>query len=138
MDESTSTFLKYANDTDMGTTLESQGPFTVLVPNNEAFAKFKKANPALYKSVVSDRNLLKELLRYHMMNAVTMSGDFKNGDKLDTLEGDRISVSTSSKGAKFNGRARIVTSNLKTSNGVIQVIDTVLIPKSVRAEAAGK
>ncbi len=130
---STATFLKLATQAGLGDTLESQGPYTILVPNDAAFEKLKSSDPDRYKLITTNNDVLKGLLQDHIMNSVTMTTDFKNGDKVVTLGADRINVRSNSKGLVFNGKAKIVTSNLRASNGVIQIIDTVLVPKSIRA-----
>merc|ERR1711907_799934 len=67
------------------------------------------------------------ILEYHVLGAQVLSTDLKNGEKAKTLEGDSVTVGISSAGVKIND-ARVLKADVKGSNGVIHVIDTVLLP----------
>jgi uncharacterized surface protein with fasciclin (FAS1) repeats len=119
-------------------TLESPGPFTVFAPTNEAFAKLPAGT---VDTLLKPENLdtLKKVLTYHVVSGRISTMDLKKmihegGGKatLTTVEGETLTVSM--KGGKYmltdekGGMAEITIPNVYQSNGVIQVIDTVLMP----------
>jgi uncharacterized surface protein with fasciclin (FAS1) repeats len=105
-------------------TLEGEGPFTVFAPNNDAFA----ALPAgVLDKLIQPANLaaLQQILTYHVVAANVPSSDVKDGT-VTTVEGQDITLDTSD-GVKVND-AKVTKADLKASNGVVHVIDTVLLP----------
>ncbi|MBS1719478.1 MAG: fasciclin domain-containing protein [Armatimonadetes bacterium] len=107
--------------------LKGKGPFTVFAPTDAAFAKLPKA---LVDKVVNDKALLTKILTYHVLAANVMSTDLKDKLKAKTVQGEEIVVRIKGKTVRFN-KSNLVTADIKTSNGVIHVIDTVLLPPSV-------
>lgn len=100
------------------------GPFTVLTPTNHAFA----ANPGL-SSYLADLNHvedLREVLLYHILPGLYLTDDFENGP-IGTLQGEDVTVNVTSSSITFNG-AELVEGDILACNGVLQVIDEVLIP----------
>lgn len=108
-------------------TLKSEGPFTVLAPSDKAFKKLPKA---LVEKVTSDKELLKKVLTYHVIAGKVMSTDLKNGLTAKTVEGETVKVAIHGKDVRFN-KSKVVAADIAASNGVIHVIDTVLIPPSL-------
>jgi uncharacterized surface protein with fasciclin (FAS1) repeats len=109
-------------------TLKGAGPFTVFAPTDEAFAKLPAGTVEnLLKPENKDQ--LVAILTYHVVPGKVMSGDIagKTAD-VATVQGGNISVDAT-KGVKINN-ATVVTADIVTSNGVIHVIDTVILPKS--------
>lgn len=109
-------------------TLKGEGPFTVFAPTDEAF----KALPAgtlddLLKPENKDK--LKAILTYHVVPGKVMSGDLK-GKKTEakTVQGSAVTIDATA-GVKVDG-ANVVQADIQTSNGVIHVIDAVILPQS--------
>ena len=108
-------------------TLSGPGPFTVFAPTNEAFA----ALPAgLVDKLLKPENkaVLAKILTYHVLASKVMAADVKDG-KVATVEGGTITIDTMN-GVKVND-AKVVTTDIAASNGVIHVIDKVLVPADV-------
>jgi uncharacterized surface protein with fasciclin (FAS1) repeats len=109
-------------------TLKGKGPFTVFAPTDEAFAKLPKET---LDSLVLPENAakLKSILTYHVVAKKITAADIA-GKKLDvkTVEGEKITVDATSGTVKVNN-ATVTTADVAASNGVIHVIDTVLLPK---------
>lgn len=107
-------------------TLKSAGPFTVFAPTNDAFAKLPAGT---VESLLKPENKAKlvKVLTYHVVAGKTKSKDLA-GKKLDvaTVEGSKVAVD-GTHGVKVN-TATVTTADIYTSNGVIHVIDTVLLP----------
>ena len=103
-------------------TLKGKGPFTVFAPTDEAFAKIPKAQ---LDALLKDKAKLSAVLTYHVVPAQVLAKDVKAGD-VATVQGGKIAVTTDS-GVKVND-AKVVTTDVLASNGVIHVIDTVLMP----------
>jgi uncharacterized surface protein with fasciclin (FAS1) repeats len=108
-------------------TLKGKGPFTVFAPTDAAFAKLPKD---LVKKVTSDKKLLTTILTYHVVAGEVLSTSLKNGQRAKTVQGEQVRVGISGRTVRINN-ARVTTADIKTSNGVIHVIDTVIIPPSV-------
>ena len=106
-------------------TLKGKGPFTVFAPTDEAFAKIPKKD---LDALLNDKEALTRVLTYHVVPGKVMAADVVKLSSADTVEGHSIAIDASS-GVKVND-ANVVKTDIKTSNGVIHVIDTVLIPKS--------
>lgn len=103
--------------------LSGVGPFTVFAPTDEAFAKL---GPDTIKAVLADKALLTKILTYHVVSGRVMSGDVVKLSTATTLQGSDVKVSTYG-GVRIND-SLVITADIETSNGVIHVIDTVLIP----------
>ena len=107
-------------------TLKGTGPFTVFAPNDEAFAKLPEGTvESLLKP--ENKSKLVAILTYHVIPGKVMSGDIA-GKKLSvaTVQGGQVSVNAMS-GVMING-ANVVTADIAASNGVIHVIDKVILP----------
>ena len=103
-------------------TLKGKGPFTVFAPTDAAFAKIPKAD---LEALLKDKAKLTAVLTYHVVPAAVMAKDVKAGDA-PTVNGKPIKISTDN-GVMVNN-AKVTATDIKASNGVIHVIDTVLIP----------
>ncbi|MFT4692876.1 MAG: fasciclin domain-containing protein [Verrucomicrobiia bacterium] len=107
-------------------TLSGEGPFTVFAPTDAAFAKLPKGTVEdLLKPENKDR--LIAVLTYHVIGAKVMSSDVKTG-KVATINGQKLSIKANKKGVRVN-KANVVKVDIEASNGVIHVIDTVVLPK---------
>ena len=114
-------------------TLESKGPFTVFAPTNAAFGKLPAGT---VETLVKPENkaTLTKILTYHVVPGKLAASDLKDGMKLKTAEGEELSVKH--QGDKVwiidakGGQSMVTISNVNQSNGVIHVVDTVLLPAS--------
>jgi len=104
-------------------TLKGKGPFTVFAPTDAAFAKIPKAD---LDALLMDKAKLTKVLTYHVVPGTVMAADVKPG-KVKTVEGASLTVTT--KGGVMVNNAKVTSTDIKADNGVIHVIDTVLMPK---------
>lgn len=104
-------------------TLKGQGPFTVFAPTDDAFAKIPKAD---LDALLKDKAKLTAVLTYHVVAGKVMAADVKAG-QVKTIQGSELTVTTAG-GVKVNN-ANVVKTDIVADNGVIHVIDTVVIPK---------
>jgi uncharacterized surface protein with fasciclin (FAS1) repeats len=104
-------------------TLKGKGPFTVFAPTDEAFAKIPKAD---LDALLKDKAKLTAVLTYHVVAGKVMAADVKAG-KVKTVQGSDLNVTTTG-GVQVNG-ANVVKTDIVADNGVIHVIDTVVMPK---------
>jgi uncharacterized surface protein with fasciclin (FAS1) repeats len=110
-------------------TLKGEGPFTVFAPTNEAFAKVP---PELLDALLADpEGALTQILLYHVVPGKVMSSDLSEGLEATTVQGEAVTFSLAD-GAKVN-EANIIAADVEASNGVIHVIDSVILPPSVVA-----
>ncbi len=118
------TLVKAVQAAGLVDTLKSAGPFTVFAPTDEAFAKLP---PGALSGLIADPAKLKEVLLYHVVSGKVMAADVKPGfDK--TAEGASIKI-TVKDGNVFVNKAQVIKTDIVCSNGVIHVIDAVLMPK---------
>ncbi|HKV07403.1 MAG TPA: fasciclin domain-containing protein [Thermoanaerobaculia bacterium] len=104
-------------------TLKGPGPFTVFAPTDEAFAKLPAGT---LDALLKDKEKLKAVLTYHVVPGKVMAADVVKLSSAKTVQGGTLAIDTRS-GVKV-GTANVVKTDIATSNGVIHVIDTVLIP----------
>ena len=104
-------------------TLKGNGPFTVFAPADAAFAKLPKKD---LDALLADKSKLVAVLTYHVVPGSVMAKDVKAG-KVKTVQGSDLTVSTSG-GVKVDG-ANVVKTDIVADNGVIHVIDSVVLPK---------
>ena len=105
-------------------TLKGEGPFTIFAPTDEAFAKLPEGT---IEALLADKEKLTAILTYHVVPGRVMASDVVELDSARTVEGQSVSIDTSS-GVMVND-ASVVQADIVASNGVIHVIDTVLIPQ---------
>jgi uncharacterized surface protein with fasciclin (FAS1) repeats len=119
------TLAKLLTDADLIGVMKSPGPFTVFAPTDEAFAKVpKEALDALAK----DKTKLQQVLKYHVLTSAWTLDDVKTVKTAGTSMGQSLAIASSGGAVTVNG-AKIVKADIKCSNGVIHVIDAVLLPK---------
>jgi uncharacterized surface protein with fasciclin (FAS1) repeats len=104
-------------------TLKGKGPFTVFAPTDEAFAKIPKAD---LDALLKDKAKLTAVLTYHVVPGTVMAKDVKAG-KVKTVQGSELTVGTT--GGVTVDAAKVVKTDIVASNGVIHVIDSVVLPK---------
>jgi uncharacterized surface protein with fasciclin (FAS1) repeats len=105
--------------------LKRPGPLTVLAPTDEAFAKIPKAD---LDALMKDKVKLAAVLQYHVLAGNVATADLKMMKDFGTVQGQRIQISSAGAALKINN-ATVVKGDISASNGVIHVIDTVLLPK---------
>ena len=105
-------------------TLKGKGPFTVFAPTDEAFAKIPKAD---LDALLKDKAKLTSVLTYHVVPGKVMAADVKPG-KVKTVQGSDLTVTTNGGGVQVNG-ANVIKADIVADNGVIHVIDSVVMPK---------
>lgn len=111
---------------DLVDTLKGEGPFTVFAPTDDAFAALPEGTvESLLKPENKDQ--LVEILTYHVVAGKVMSGDLSNNMMAPTVQGGNVTILTEG-GVTVNG-ANVVQADIETSNGVIHVIDAVILPK---------
>ena len=113
---------------DLVATLKSPGPFTVFAPSDEAFAKLPAGT---VESLLKDIPKLKAILTYHVVAGTVMAADVMtmNGKTAATVNGALLKISTAG-GVKLNGEVNVVKTDIGCTNGVIHVIDSVLLPSA--------
>jgi transforming growth factor-beta-induced protein len=121
------TLVKLVGDAGLVQTLKGKGPFTVFAPTDEAFAKLPKA---LVERITGDKKLLTQVLTYHVVAGNVRSTDLSNGLKAKTVQGETLLVTIKGNKVMFN-KSNLIKADIGTSNGVIHVIDTVLLPPSI-------
>lgn len=105
-------------------TLQGEGPFTVFAPTDEAFAKIP---PDQLEALLADKDALTAVLTYHVVPGKVMAADVVSLESATTVQGSNITIDTSD-GVKVDG-ANVVTTDIEASNGVIHIIDAVIMPK---------
>jgi len=105
--------------------LQTEGPFTVFAPTDEAFAALPEGT---VESLLLPENLdkLVSILKYHVVSGRVYSDQLKNG-RVDTLQGSNVLVDLNDNGAFIN-KSKVIGADIATTNGVIHVIDNVLLP----------
>lgn len=107
--------------------LKGDGPFTVFAPTDEAFAKLPKETLAsLLKP--ENKSKLVDILTYHVVSGKVMAKTAVTLDKATALNKKDIALAVKGESLTLNGTAKVVTADIKCSNGVIHVIDTVILP----------
>jgi transforming growth factor-beta-induced protein len=109
---------------------------TVFAPTNAAFASLKKADPMTFNAVATTPALLKKILTYHVLGtevnaAAAIAVAAKHGS-VATLEGEKITLSIKAGELYLNRSAQVIKTNIAASNGIVHVINAVLIPPSVK------
>ncbi|MBL0093461.1 MAG: fasciclin domain-containing protein [Piscinibacter sp.] len=104
-------------------TLKGPGPFTVFAPTDEAFAKIPKAD---LDALLKDKAKLSAVLTYHVVSGKVMAKDVKAG-KVKTVQGSELTLGTT--GGVTVDAAKVVQADIVADNGVIHVIDSVVLPK---------
>ena len=105
-------------------TLEGPGPFTVFAPTDEAFAKLPAGT---VESLLADTAQLTKVLTYHVVSGKVMAADVQSLSSAPTVEGSELAIDASGGSVKVDD-ATVTQADIEADNGVIHVIDTVLIP----------
>lgn len=126
-----STLVSAVTAAELVDTLKGDGPFTVFAPNNAAFEKVEGLD-----AILANKEQLTAILTYHVVPGKVMAADVKAGD-VATVNGANIAVTVGEDGTvMLNGTAKVITTDVEASNGVIHVIDTVIVPPAAEAAPA--
>lgn len=104
-------------------TLQGPGPYTVFAPSDEAFSRMPES---IRIAITSNKEALAELLTYHVVTGEVTGSDVARLKSAETVQGSTITIDTSN-GVKVDG-ANVVTADIRASNGIIHVIDAVMVP----------
>ncbi|MGE5660270.1 MAG: fasciclin domain-containing protein [Actinomycetota bacterium] len=122
------TLVAAINAASLAQGLKTEGPFTVFAPTDEAFSKLPSGT---VEALLEDIPKLIQVLTYHILpNQKIMAADVSKENSLSTSEGSTLKIDSSADGIQVNG-AKIITPDVEADNGVIHIIDTVLIPQSI-------
>ena len=121
------TLAKALTAADLVATLKGPGPFTVFAPTDEAFAKLP---PGTLENLLKPENkaMLRRVLTYHVVPGKVLAADVVKVSSAKAVSGDALPI-TGSGGTVMVDKARVVKTDIAASNGVIHVIDTVLLPQ---------
>ena len=125
--ESFSTLVAAVKAAGLVDTLKGKGPFTVFAPTNEAFAKLPKGTvESLLKPENKDK--LVAILTYHVVAGNVKAADVVKLDKAKTVQGEEVMIEVKDGNVMLNGKSKVVKTDIEATNGVIHVIDTVILP----------
>lgn len=119
------TLVKAVQAAGLVDTLKSEGPFTVFAPTDAAFAKLPAGT---VEALLVDPKKLRAILTYHVVPGKIMARDVRPGE-VKSAQGDTLEITVSG-GQVMIDQAKVVTTDIGASNGVIHVIDTVVMPNS--------
>lgn len=119
------TFTQALAATGLDNILRAQGPFTIFAPTDEAFKKLSEFNDAIK---LENKDDLEDLLSYHIVQSKLMSEDLIKLNVVTTLSGKTLKVNAKD-GMKIN-EVEIAKSDLEATNGVVHIIDSVLMPQT--------
>jgi uncharacterized surface protein with fasciclin (FAS1) repeats len=119
-----STLLAALKVAGLDKTLAGKGPFTVFAPTNAAFAKIPKAT---LDALLKDKKRLTSVLTYHVVAGSVMAADVMKMTTAKTVEGTSVKIALMGKNVMID-KAKVLKTDIKASNGVVHVIDTVLMP----------
>jgi uncharacterized surface protein with fasciclin (FAS1) repeats len=119
------TLLTAATEAGLVETLKGEGPFTVFAPTDDAFAALPEG---ALDGLLADTDALKNVLLYHVVEGAVTADQVVGLTSADTVAGQPISIEVVDGGVVLNDTVKVVTTDIMTSNGVIHVIDGVLLP----------
>lgn len=120
-----STLVTAVTEAELVDTLNSEGPFTIFAPYNDAFAAVDNLD-----AILADQELLTSILTYHVVagESLDLQGLIDAGE-VTTVQGDTLTIAASDDLATVNGAA-VICGNVQVANGTVHIIDTVLVPES--------
>lgn len=128
---SLSTLVAAVTQANLVETLSGDGPFTVLAPDDDAFAAALSALGITSEELLA-REDLTDILTYHVIAGSVLSSDLTNGQVVTTVNGGTLTVDITDAGVFFvdanGGRAQVTTADVVASNGVVHIINAVLLP----------
>lgn len=130
------TLLAAVTEAELAETLGSEGPFTVFAPTDEAFEKLPKGTvETLLKP--ENRKQLVSILTYHVVSGRVFADQAVAAAKAETLQGQSVTISVDAEGIKIN-ESTVASADIQASNGVVHVIDQVLMPTILDPSATSK
>ena len=123
-DGSFGTLVAALQAADLVETLQGEGPFTVFAPTDDAFAKLPEGT---VESLLADIPALTDVLLYHVVAGNVMAADVVTLESAETVQGKDVSITVDGNTVRINDATVIIT-DIEASNGVIHVIDSVLLP----------
>jgi uncharacterized surface protein with fasciclin (FAS1) repeats len=124
-----STLVTALQVADLVESLKSSGPFTLFAPTDNAFSQVPQD---IINNLLQNTDQLKQVLLYHVIPGEYLAEDVMDNDQLETAEGEEITIDTS-RGDVMIDNAKLVQADINCDNGVIHIIDNVLVPSRVRA-----
>ncbi len=118
-----STLVTAVVEADLVDTLNSEGPFTVFAPTNDAFAAI---DPEVLDAVLADKDLLTQVLTYHVIAGESLGADGLSGTTMASVEGDDLVFGAD--GTTVND-VDVICSNVPVANGTVHIVDQVLLPQ---------
>ena len=106
-------------------TLQGDGPFTVFAPTDEAFAKLPEGT---VEALLKDKEKLTAILTYHVVSGEVLAEEVVKLDKAATVNGEHVSIKTAESGVMIDD-AKVISTDIICDNGVIHIIDSVILPK---------
>ena len=128
-DERFTTLVVALQAAELDSVLTGSGPFTVFAPTDSAFGKLPEGT---VESLLADIPALKDILLYHVVSGDVLAADVLNLESAETLQGDSFSISTEDGKVMVND-AEVIITDITASNGIIHVLDTVLLPPADEA-----
>lgn len=119
------TLVEAVKAADLVPVLKGKGPFTVFAPTDEAF---KKIPAETLQALLKDKKALAEVLTYHVVAGTVKAADVVKVTSAKSVQGGEIKVEVVDGKVKLNGSATVIKTDIETTNGVIHVIDTVILP----------
>lgn len=119
------TLVKALTETGLVETLKGDGPFTVFAPTDDAFAKLPEGT---VEALLKDKETLKSILLFHVVSGSVTSKQVVNLDKAETLAGKNVKVKVNDDKVMIND-SQVIAADIMATNGIIHIIDTVLIPE---------
>ena len=117
------TLIKAVQEAGLTDILRKEGPYTIFAPTDEAFSKLPAGT---IEKLLQDKEKLTNILTYHVVPNKVMAKDVSSLQKADTINGKQIKIDTAN-GVKID-KARIIKTDIECTNGVIHIIDKVLLP----------
>ena len=122
------TLVKLVQEADLVDALRGEGPFTVFAPTDEAFAKLPKSQ---VDALLKDKEALRRVLLYHVVQGKVMASDVTKMRSAKTLQGQNINIRVRNNVVRIND-AKVIKADIVCTNGVIHVIDKVILPPNRR------
>ena len=121
-----STLVQAVTEADLVDTLNGEGPFTIFAPVNDAFAAIPEADMS---AVMADKELLGSILTLHVVGGEVLDGaSLSTMDSVETVNGESITIAPAGGSLEVNGQAQVICANIEVGNGVVHLIDNVLMP----------
>jgi len=120
------TLLRLVRQAGLQDELKSAGPFTVFAPTDEAFAKLPAGT---LQSLAKDRAALRNILLYHVVSGEVAAAQVVGLSSASTLQGGSVSIAVQGGTVVLNGTTNVIATDVFATNGVIHVIDSVLLPQ---------